>query len=86
MLDKNDDWILLELFIKKPAYAFHLRELCRILGWSPTKVRSLSDGLEKEGLIVETREKHLSMFRSNIESPKFKKFKIAHNVRITSLY
>lgn len=81
MLDKNDDgWLLLELFFKRPSYGFHLRELCRILGWSPTKVRSLLDDLGKEGIIAETREKHMSMFRSNLESPKFRKFKIVHNV------
>ncbi len=80
MLEKNDDWVLLELFFKKPLHSFHLRELCRALKWSPTKVRSNINSLKKKKLITETKEKNLSIFRSNISGEEYKKFKIVHNI------
>lgn len=80
MLGKNDSWTLLELFFKKPLYPFHLRELCRMLVWSPTKVLSNANALKKKSLIIETREKNLSIFRSNRQSGEFKKLKIIYNL------
>lgn len=80
MLEKSDDWVLLELFFKKPLHSFHLRELCRALKWSPTKVRSNINSLKKKKLITETKEKNLSIFRSIIGGEEYKKFKIVHNI------
>lgn len=81
MLDKYDNWRLLEQFFKKPTYSYHLREICRMMHWSPTKVRLLTNALKKEGLIVETREKNLSMFKGNKEAQKFKNLKIIYNLQ-----
>jgi len=80
MLEKSDSWVLLELFFKKPLHSFHLRELCRALKWSPTKVRSNINILKKKKLITETKEKNLSIFRSNIGNGEFKKFKTVYNI------
>lgn len=80
MLEESDDWILLELFFKRSLHPFHLRELCRTLKWSPTKVRSNINSLKKKILIIETKEKNLSIFRSNIGGDEYKKFKIVHNI------
>ncbi len=80
MLEKNDEWVLLELFFKEPLHPFHLRELCRALKWSPTKVRSKISSLKKKVLITETKEKNLSIFRANIGGDEYKKFKIVHNI------
>jgi predicted nucleotidyltransferase len=80
MLEKSNDWKLLELFFKKPLYSFHLREICRLLGWSPTKVRSCINFLKKKNLIIEFKEKNLSLFKSNRENEEFKIYKIIYNL------
>ncbi len=80
MLEKKDNETMLELFFKKPHYTFHLRELCRILNWSPTKVRSYIEILKKKKLIKETREKHMALFHSDRDSEEFRKHKIIYNI------
>jgi predicted nucleotidyltransferase len=80
MLEKSNNWKLLELFFKKPLYSFHLREICRLLRWSPTKVRSHINLLKKKNLIIEFKEKNLSLFKSNRESEDFKIYKIIYNL------
>jgi predicted nucleotidyltransferase len=80
MLDKSDTWKTLELFFKKPLYPFHLREICRILKWSPTKVRMLLDQLKKSDLVKEVKEKNLSIFRPNPESEDYKRYKLTYNL------
>lgn len=80
MLEKFSDWKLLELFFKKPLHPFHLREICRLLKWSPTKVRMRLEKLKREGLILESKEKNLSIFRPNRESESFKRYKIVYNL------
>lgn len=81
MLEKNDNWAMLEQFFKKPLYAFHLRELCRILKWSPTKARKNLNILKKRDLITESREKNLSIFRTNKESEAFRELKIIYSIK-----
>jgi hypothetical protein len=81
MLEKSNDWKLLELFFKKPLYSFHLREICRLLGWSPTKVRSYINFLKKKNLIIEFKEKNLSLFKSNRENEEFKIYKIIYKAK-----
>lgn len=80
MLEKYNIWKVLELFFKKPLYSFHLREICRILKWSPTKVRSSINILKKKNLIVEFREKNLSLFKLSKENEEFKTYKIIYNL------
>ncbi|MEM3044724.1 MAG: nucleotidyltransferase domain-containing protein [Candidatus Bathyarchaeia archaeon] len=80
MLDKSNAWRMLELFFKKPRYSFHLRELCRKLGWSPIKVRSVVSELKKQKLVSESREKNLVLFRSNRNSEEFKRYKRIYNI------
>ncbi|MCS7105764.1 MAG: nucleotidyltransferase domain-containing protein [Candidatus Aenigmarchaeota archaeon] len=80
MLEKSNIWRILELFFKHPLYSFHLREICRLLKWSPTKVRNKLDLLKKKNLITEQKEKNLSIFKSNRESKEFKNYKIIYNL------
>ncbi len=80
MLEKNDSWKMMELFFKNPSYSYHLRELCRLLGWSPTKVRMLLDNIKKHGLLKEVREKNLSIFKLNYENENCKKYKVLYNL------
>ena len=80
MLEKSNDWKLLGLFFKKPLYSFHLREICRLLGWSPTKVRMHIADIKKKNLVVGYKEKNLSLFKSNRESEEFKTYKKIYNL------
>ena len=70
----------MELFFKRPLYSFHLREICRLLNWSPTKVRFYINDLKKRNLMIEFREKNLSLFKSNRDSKEFKMYKIIYNL------
>ncbi len=83
MFGKKYSWGLLELFFKKPLYAYHFREICRLLGWSSTKTRANINILRKDGLITEAQEKNLSVFRSNRQSEAFKRCKILYNISKT---
>lgn len=40
---------LLELSFRKTLYPYHLREICRTLRWSPTKVRFTLERLKRQG-------------------------------------
>lgn len=80
MLQKCDTWKLLELFFKRPLYSFHLREICRLMSWSPTKVRSNLNLLKRLGLVIEFTEKNLLLFKSNRESEEFKIYKTIYNL------
>jgi len=79
MLEKSNEWKLLELFFKKPLYSYHLREICKLLKWSPTKARYYLEILKKEKLIIESKEKNLSLFKS-VENEKFKQYKRIYNL------
>jgi len=79
MLEKSNEWKLLELFFKRPLYSYHFREICRLLRWSPTKVSRYIEILKKENLIIETREKNLLTFRANKDSENFKNYKRIYN-------
>lgn len=81
MLEFYDNWKLLSNFFKRPFYSYHLRELCRVLEWSPTKVRSIINKLKREELIQEKKEKNLSIFQAS-KSEKFYKLKILYNLTI----
>lgn len=80
MLEKCDTWKLLELFFKRPLYSFHLREICRLLKWSPVKVRFQINLLKEKKLIIELKEKNLSLFNLNKENEELKKYKIIYNL------
>jgi hypothetical protein len=80
MLDKSNAWKTLELFFKRPRYSFHLRELCRELGWSPIKVRSVVLELKRQNLVSESREKNLVLFKSNRDGEQFKRYNMVYNL------
>ena len=80
MLEKSSEWELAKLFFKKPLYSYHLREICRLLNWSPVKVRSYLKTLKENGLIVEYREKNLALFKSCIGKESFKRYKLVYNL------
>ncbi len=82
MLEKKYNMKLLELFFKRPLHPYHFRELCRETASSPTKARAGLDALKKEGLIAESREKNLSIFRHNRESELFRRHKILYNLSV----
>ncbi|MFQ6052461.1 MAG: nucleotidyltransferase domain-containing protein [Candidatus Hydrothermarchaeota archaeon] len=80
MLQKCDRWELLEPFFREPSREFHLRELARILGWSPGRViRKIRDFIDEE-IILERKTKILKIYKANVESEKFKSLKILYNL------
>ena len=80
MIEKCNEWKLAELFFKRPLYRYHFRELCRLLGWSPTKLRTSVEILKKHGVIEERREKNLKIFSARTESEAYRKLKTIYNL------
>ncbi|MFQ6135827.1 MAG: nucleotidyltransferase domain-containing protein [Candidatus Hydrothermarchaeales archaeon] len=73
---------VLELFIENPYSQYYLREIARILDISPMTVKRTLDLLEGERLIKREKQKHMVLFRANMESQAFKNLKIAYNLAL----
>ncbi len=70
----------MELFFRKPLYRYHFRELCRLLGWSPSKLRSKINILKRMGLVKEMKEKNMKIFIANTENENYRRYKIVYNL------
>jgi len=71
---------LLVFFMDNPYDTVYLREAAKKIGLSPSAVKKYADLLLSENLIVEERRANLRYFKSNIDNPAFRHFKIAHNL------
>ena len=72
---------LMEYFIKEPEREFHIRELAKITGLSPTTVSKHLSEFEKKGLLVSKRKLNHRFFKANTEGRAFKNQKLFYNVQ-----
>jgi len=71
---------IIEFFIKEPEKEFHIRQISKITGKSPTTISKYLKGLEKQGILKsESRLNHL-LFKADIDSSKFKREKLNYNL------
>ena len=75
--------IILRPFIKEPEREFHVRELSKLLGKSPTTVSKYLKKYESDGILISKSKLNHLLFRANTESSRFKQIKLNYN--LTSL-
>ncbi|MBI4096001.1 MAG: nucleotidyltransferase domain-containing protein [DPANN group archaeon] len=73
---------LLEYFINEPAREFHIRELSKLTGLSPTTVSKYLAEFEKNGILISKRKFNHLLFKANSESTAFKNKKLFYNVGV----
>lgn len=73
---------VLELFFKFPLRRFHIREISRILGFSPPAISKAVKQLEKGGFVNHTDKKKIVYeVQANSSSTKFRNLKRVHNLK-----
>ena len=72
---------ILKLFFEDPTEEYHIREVARITKLNPMTIRKYFDYFLKEELIVKKASKLYSTFSANIQSQKFRDFKLFHNLK-----
>lgn len=83
MITKDNNLKVLEIFFKNPNKSFHIRELSRLTGLSPTGIIKIIKKLKNENLLVSKREKVTEEIRPTFND-KFYLIKRIYN--IYSLY
>ena len=66
---------VLDYFIEFPQSRIHLRELARKLGISSSTAKIALEDLKARGIILEERIANLRVFKSNLDSIKFREIK-----------
>lgn len=72
---------LLEYFINEPEREFHIRELAKLTGLSPTTVSKYLAEFEKKSILTSKRKLNHLLFKANAESQTFKNKKLFYNVQ-----
>ena len=75
MLEKNNRYKLLKIFLFNPTEEFRLRELSRLSNISPPSVMSYLKGFEKDGLIKFLNKRGIPFYKSEINNEKFREYK-----------
>ena len=71
---------LLELFIQEPEREFHVREIAKLFGKSPTTISKYLKNLESEKIIISNKKLNHLLFKANTDSIMFKLSKLNYNV------
>ena len=80
MIEKSTIEKVLEIFFEHPESEFYLRELSRKLKLSMPTIVSATDKLSKEGLIIKTKGKALTIVTPNRENHDFIRKKRVFNL------
>ncbi len=72
---------LLEYFILEPEREFHIRELAKKAGRSPTTIAKHLDGYKKKGVLAGRRKLNHLLYKANTENRQFKDLKLAYNIQ-----
>lgn len=75
MLEKNNKYKLLKIFLFNPTEEFRLRELSRLSKISPPSVMDYLKKLEKEELIKSYRKREIPFYKAEIDNEKFREYK-----------
>ena len=75
MLQKNNRYKLLKIFLFNPTEEFRLRELSRLSKISPPSVMAYLKEFEKEELIKSFKKRGVPFYKSEIDSEKFREYK-----------
>lgn len=72
---------IINLFIKEPEREFHIREVAKLTGKSPTTVSKYTKMLKKKGILLSKKMSNHLLFKANTESMQFKALKKEQNIR-----
>ena len=75
MLQKNNRYKLLKIFLFNPTEEFRLRELSRLSKISPPPVMAYLKEFEKEELIKSFKKRGVPFYKSEIDGEKFREYK-----------
>ena len=75
---------ILEFFLKNPTSKQHLREIARQTDFSPAGTLKSLKKLQKEGIITQTKNRAVTIYKANTTSPKWLPLKRIYNLQ--SLY
>lgn len=75
---------IIELFLKEPEREFHVREVSKLTGRSPTTVSNYLKRYSKKGILKSEKKLNHLFFRADTENKGFKQLKLSHN--LSSLY
>ena len=75
MLQKNNKYKLLKIFLFNPTEEFRLRELSRLSKISPPSVMAYLKKFEKEELIKSFKKRGVPFYKSEIDGEKFREYK-----------
>ena len=75
MLQKNNKYKLLKIFLFNPTEEFRLRELSRLSKISPPSVMAYLKEFEKEELIKSFKKRGVPFYKSEIDGEKFREYK-----------
>jgi len=75
MLEKNNKYKVLKVFLFNPTESFRLRELSRITKISPPSVINYLKELEKKGLIGSYVKRDIPFYKAERDNEDFKQYK-----------
>jgi len=75
MLEKNNRYKLLKIFLEFPLETFRLRELARMSKISPPSVMNYLKEFEKEGLIKKYTKRGIPFYKAERDNEKFVEYK-----------
>ena len=73
---------LLTYFINEPEREFHVRELAKLTGKSPTTVSKYLRAYSKEHFLTVNKSRNHLLFRADTESAVFRELKVGHNLSL----
>ncbi len=71
----------IKYFLEDSEKEFHVRELAKLSGKSPTTVAKYLNKLKKERILTSERKFNHLFFRANSEDVKFKELKFGYNLK-----
>lgn len=73
---------IIRFFIKEPEKKFHVREIAKILGKSPTTISKYLKNYERRSILKSTKKFNHLLFKANSENKKFKHLKLDYNLNL----
>ncbi len=73
---------ILEFFIKEPEREFHVRQISKMTGKSPTTISKHLKELSKKNILKSRKKLNHLLFKGYIENPKFKQLKLNYNLNL----
>jgi len=73
---------ILNFFIKEPEKQFHIRQISKLLGKSPTTISKYLKELKEKNILKSEKKLNHLLFKANVENKKFKQLKLNYNLNL----